>query len=105
MPLSVLRGYQAPGEVWRDQDGLLAAALIQYEADLCPGCGHPLSESTDRENDPDNRHGSHRYDALDPVRCFACTVVEAKASAYAESRQPRALRFGTVRVPRVAGKR
>lgn len=101
----MLRGYRAPGSVWSDQDGLLAAALVQYEADLCPGCGQPLSESTDSSHDPDNRHGTHRYDALDPVRCFACTALEAKVGAYEKSPSPRALRFGTRRSPRVAGRR
>lgn len=91
--------------MWREQDGLLAAALTLYEADLCSGCGHPLSETTDPDADPSNREGHHRYDALDPVRCFACDALAAKAKQYQESPAPQALRFGTTRIPRVAGRR
>lgn len=105
MPLSVLRGYQSPGSVWREQDGLLAAALVQYEAGLCAGCGHPLGESAHELSDPDNREGTHRYEAPDPVRCFACDALAAKAKQYEKNPHPQALRFATVRRTRVAGRR
>lgn len=101
----MLRGYQAPGSVWREQDGLLAAALVMYEADLCKGCGQPLSESTDPLSSAHHPDGTHRYEVPDPSRCFSCDALEAKAEKYKESDNPSALKFGTRRVPRVAGRR
>lgn len=94
-----------PGGRWRDQDGLLAAALIEYEAGLCPGCGYPLAETTDPTSDPHHPDGTHKYESPYPARCFACDALESRTKDYAEADNPRALRFSTRKVARVAGRR
>jgi hypothetical protein len=49
------------------------------EADTCPGCGQPLSESTD----PDREGG---YEVPLPTRCHACTALHTHQDKYAESK-------------------
>ena len=64
---------------WDDESYELAAALLSHEADIHT-CGHPLSESSSFDANPDNRDGKYRYEADDPVRCFACDAANAKQS-------------------------
>lgn len=71
----------------------LALALQQYEDGLCGGCGQPLVESTD----PDNEG---RYVASLPHRCHACTALGHRMDEYQNSSQPKALRFGVTLRPR-----
>lgn len=88
----MLTGDRAPGDRWTEQDTLLALALTEYEDGLCPGCGHPLHEST---------AGDARYEAPPPRRCKACDVIGQRRDVYAgnkDVRQPEALRFGTRRL-------
>lgn len=54
---------------WLEEDALLARAFLQFEADKCSGCGHPLSETTARAN----KEAVHEY-AASYVRCGACDV-------------------------------
>lgn len=94
MSLSVQRGWAAPSDRWSDHDVVLSSALTLYEAGLCPGCSQPLVESTDPAHDPHDPAGTGRYVVADPVRCYACSAIDAKARLYEKAEQPRALRFG-----------
>ena len=76
----------------------MALALATYEADLCQGCGQPMTESMD----PENERG---YVAPPPHRCHACTAVAARAEEYREvPHAHQVLRFNAERrAPRVSG--
>jgi YD repeat-containing protein len=63
---------------WSEEDLGFAKAHRRREAERCPGCGLPLSETTD----PD-REGE--YEAPPPTRCHACTPLEHRKSEYRES--------------------
>ncbi|GAA2860145.1 hypothetical protein GCM10020220_056620 [Nonomuraea rubra] len=63
---------------WTDEDLGYAKAHRRNEFDKCPGCGLPLSETTDPENEG-------RYEAPPPMRCHACTPLEHRKSEYTES--------------------
>ncbi len=74
---------------WDDDERGWMLALGALRKDTCPGCGHPLTESTDPVNE-----GRYRVDP--PTRCHACTALQ---TAYADAekkkhRHPQALRFG-----------
>jgi hypothetical protein len=62
----------APGApLWTQADTDLALALTELEADRCPGCQHPRSESMDP---------AHEFDwVADPVRCHACAARDRAA--------------------------
>jgi hypothetical protein len=77
---------------WTDEDRGLALALTVYEADACPGCGQPLSETTRPE-----REG--RYRAGLAVRCHHCTASALGAEPYRDSPQPNALLIPVTYVP------
>ncbi|MEV0382424.1 hypothetical protein [Nonomuraea sp. NPDC050643] len=63
---------------WTEEDLGYAKAHHRNELDKCPGCGLPLSETTN----PDNEG---RYEAPPPMRCHACTPLEHRKSEYTES--------------------
>jgi len=64
-----------PGEpLWLPEDRYWALALLEVQADTCPECGQPWSESTD----PNNEEG---YTAQ-LVRCHACTASAQRVRAY-----------------------
>lgn len=68
-----------------DADGRgLALALTEYEAGLCPGCRHPLTETTAAANE-------ERYVAELPVRCHRCTATDQVSARYQDSPSPGAL--------------
>lgn len=98
MPLSVFRGQRRPSETWTHHDRVLALALAAYEADLCSGCGQPMTESMD----PDNERG---YVAPPPHRCHACTAVAERAEEYQQvPHAHQVLRFNAEkRAPRASG--
>jgi hypothetical protein len=50
---------------WTDQDTVYAMALEDYEAGLCPGCNHPLDETTKPEHADAYRPGER-------MRCHYC---------------------------------
>jgi hypothetical protein len=52
---------------WTDQDTSYALALEDYEAGLCPGCNHPLAETSQ----PDH---ADAYRPEKPIRCHYCTA-------------------------------
>lgn len=64
--------------LWTDEDLGYAQAYRRNELGKCPGCGLPLVETTD----PDNE-GS--YEAPPPMRCHACTPMEHRKGEYADS--------------------
>lgn len=103
MPLSVLRGERSPAEKWTEADSDLAVALQAYEDDLCPGCGFPLSETTDPRADPNNPEAEWGYEATGPVRCYGCDSSAQRAHDHSDGgkaniRNPQALKFGARRV-------
>ncbi len=65
-------------------------ALTLHEADLCPGCGHPMTETTD-----------NLYEVPLPTRCMACDAIETvtEAGTYKNTTRPGALRFAAVVKP------
>jgi hypothetical protein len=63
---------------WSDDDRDLAAGLLDYEAGLCPGCRHPLAETTMPERE-------FAYVAEPAVRCHRCTASAQASEVYAES--------------------
>lgn len=79
---------------------LLAVALIEHEDGLCPDCSQPVDEAWSPLADPDNRDGTHVYEAPLPTRCYACTAVASRAEGYSGSPHPQALRFHARRVDR-----
>lgn len=57
--------------LWRQDDTDLAVALLEYEAERCPGCGHSRAESMDP---------AHEFDwRVEPARCHACATRERAA--------------------------
>lgn len=67
VPVSVLRGDRRPGKKWTGKDTSFALALTAYEADLCGGCGQPMSRTT----------GDHKHDfEVQTVTCVACDELE-----------------------------
>jgi hypothetical protein len=60
---------------WDEKERAWALALLDVEADVCPGCGHPLSETTD----PDAEGG---YEVEEPTRCHACTPLGKAHEVY-----------------------
>lgn len=72
---------------WDLTDVALALALQRVEAETCDGCGHPLSQTTD----PDNEF---RYESRKPVRCHACVALAQAAKPFREDDAPQTLRFG-----------
>lgn len=69
---------------WSVNDRAALLALIQWEAELCPGCRQPLSETTKPEHEDRYRPGL-------PIRCHRCTASEQAAERYQDTAQPSAL--------------
>lgn len=65
---------------------MAALGLTEYEDGLCSGCGQPMHETMD----PDNER---RWLADLPIRCHACTAREKRAKEYDEATAPGALRY------------
>lgn len=65
---------------------------------LCPGCGHPLEETTSGEADPANRDGAWHYEVDAPHRCHACTALAEQQQTYQGAEHPHALRWRAVRI-------
>ena len=64
---------------WTDEDRDAALALRNYEAGLCPGCNHPLEETTKPEH-----QDAYRPD--EPIRCHYCVTQAIVAGADAEAK-------------------
>ena len=59
---------------WTDADRQAALDLEAYEASLCPGCNHPLEETTRPEH-------SDAYRPEPPIRCHYCTAQAIQSEA------------------------
>lgn len=67
----------ADGEaLFLPEDRHWALALAAVEADECPGCGQPRSESTS----PEAEYGYRG----EPLRCHACAAIEREARDFAK---------------------
>ena len=77
IPYSVFMGRAVkPGEPeWTEDDTLLALEYQDWAAEVCPGCGHHLSDSTDEAN---------HYETRDRV-CFACEAKEVHVTRLSEN--------------------
>lgn len=60
--------------LWLPEDLAWAKALLALEADTCPGCGHPRSETTGPED-------STTYKAT-VTRCLACAAADREIRSY-----------------------
>jgi hypothetical protein len=69
---------------WTRDDREAALALMAWEADLCPGCNQPLSETTSPENE-------ERYVARPPLLCHRCVATESAAKKWENHAHPGAL--------------
>jgi hypothetical protein len=59
---------------WPDDDQAWAIALLEYEADLCSGCGQPRSESMD---------AGHEFDYHPTaLRCHGCAAVATESERF-----------------------
>lgn len=85
-------------------------ALAVFRAGLCQRCHGELAETTSRDMDPNNRDGTHRYEATPPTRCYRCTALMGSEATYTAvdkesgsyvTPHPHALIHHVVRVPRV----
>lgn len=63
--------------LWTDEDRAWAIALLEYEADLCSGCGQPRSESMAIENE-------FRYHPT-ALRCHGCAAVARESEEFSGS--------------------
>ena len=66
--------------MWTDEDRAWAMALLEYEADLCSGCGQPRSESMAAEHEFDYRPTA--------LRCHGCAAVARESERYTEGPNP-----------------
>lgn len=64
---------------WTEEDQAWAIALLQLEADTCPGCGQPLSQST-------LPAAEGEYEVPAPTRCHCCTTLHVHQERYAEAK-------------------
>ena len=71
-----MKGERPPTGRWSSRDALLAVALTQLEAALCPGCGQPQWIGFDHEVE---------WDVPGPVRCFPCTARDKAADAFVKA--------------------
>lgn len=62
---------------WTEEDTFLALEYQDWAGQICPGCGHHLSESTDPANE-------FRYETRDQA-CHACAAKEKHAKDLQES--------------------
>lgn len=73
---------------WDSDDRTMALALLDYEADRCPGCGGQMRETTA----PDS---AGRWDAGLPHRCHACTALSVAQAPYQQVQHAQALLWPT----------
>ena len=64
--------------LWLAEDRAWALALLEAEADQCPDCHQPWSQSSDPTTEG-------RWD-VDVVRCYACAMTAARVTAFQENR-------------------
>ena len=71
------RAIPAGEPAWTEDDTALALEYEDWAAEVCPGCGHHLSESSDASHE-------HAYEARDRV-CFACEAKELRVKALSDT--------------------
>jgi hypothetical protein len=59
--------------VWTAEDRALMLAWATYQAELCPGCGHPKATAW-------HHHSSDSFDLVGDFVCWACTARQPKKS-------------------------
>jgi hypothetical protein len=74
----LLQSVSVHDALWTEEDLGYAKAHRRNQLDKCPGCGLPLSETTN----PDHEG---MYEAPQPTRCHACTPLEHRKSEYLQS--------------------
>jgi hypothetical protein len=72
---------------WTEDDRSAALDLLAWEAALCPGCKHPLAETTEAENE-------ERYSARVTAQCHRCTALEIAQDAAQNHPHPTSLLIG-----------
>lgn len=72
-------------EKWTQEDRDFALALLAVEADLCPGCGHPRSQTTDPAMQDE-------YTA-DAIRCHGCKAVAVAAEPFSKPQHAAGIYF------------
>jgi len=69
---------------WDDRERGWALALLDLEADTCPGCGGSITETTRPESEG-------HWHVPPPTRCHRCTALANAQQPYAEAKHPQAL--------------
>ena len=64
---------------WTDEDTILALALENYEAGLCPGGPHVLAETSKPEHED-----AYRPDRANEIRCHRCKAAALLAEVTAK---------------------
>lgn len=102
----LVRSVEVTEPEWDAESYALLAALADYQADLCPRCSEPVSESMDPLSDPNHPRATHRYVAKIRGRCQACDALVVKQTAdltetadTAPIPRPESLHYGVARVP------
>jgi hypothetical protein len=102
----LVRSVETAEPEWDPESYALLAALADYEAELCPRCGEPLSECMDAGADPNNPRATHRYVGRIRGRCHACDALVVKQetdrkddAGSAPIPRPESLHYGIDRVP------
>jgi hypothetical protein len=75
---SVIRSITTCEPRWTDEDLAWAVAWILEQADRCPGCSLPLSETTAMQNG----RPAHKYRVEPPRICRACEAVAVEQEEY-----------------------
>lgn len=71
--------------LWGEEDRNAAMSLLDYEAGLCPGCAHPLAETTA----PEMEFGYTTPGP--PIRCHRCTKLAQISRDVGKNPDPGAL--------------
>lgn len=79
----LVRAVSAP-PTWSADDQDAALDLLAYEANLCPGCRHPLDETTRPEHE-------YAYRAEEAIRCHRCTASQRAGEHYGANEYSSAL--------------
>lgn len=67
---------------WDEKERAKILAYLDYEAQVCTGCGGYLPETTDEQA---------KYTAEPPFRCYRCDAIQSQQEAYKDNPNPGAL--------------
>ncbi len=93
--MSVVRGETPMSGSWSWYDRILAAAFREHRKGLCPGCGEPLEESTDKCNTGPFR--THEYKAVRFLKCYGCAATADAEGTVKKDKHPHLVRVGVTR--------